>query len=306
MTSSEQIPSRDSATSIAWIVSLGLHFGVGVIAFFVTWTIIRAAEKPPQKVTANWHANQVTQQAALPVAHASIQEVTIELPTIELKLPLPDADGLKVMESISQGAPLPEFVKRVEEQEAKFMGLDAVAAESIVYVVDASGSMLLHLSSVVSELERSMLELHPKQSFSILFFQQDDAIQVPPRGKLQSANGSNIQAAVQWIKRSGKVIPSGSSNPIAALRSAIRLRPDVIYLLSENITGSGQYAVSAEAVLASLDRLNPIDPATGLRRVQINCIQYLTSDPSQTMQRIAAIHGGEDGYTFIMRGTVDE
>jgi len=59
-------------------------------------------------------------------------------------------------------------------------------------------------------------------------------------------------------------------------------------------------------LLAALNRLNPVDSRNGLRRVQINCIAYLTQDPLSTMQRIAEIHGGDDGYTFIERGRVGQ
>ncbi len=69
---------------------------------------------------------------------------------------------------------------------------DAVAAKRIVYVVDASGSMLLHLSTVLGELERSLRTLHPKQEFGIIFFQKDYAIAVPPRKSLVFANAKNI------------------------------------------------------------------------------------------------------------------
>ena len=100
------------------------------------------------------------------------------------------------------------------------------------------------------------------------------------------------------------MIPAGGSNPIVAMKTAMRLKPEVIYLLSENITGAGRYEVPAGELLAAIDRLNPVDARNGLRKVQINCIQYLTEDPNGTMQKIAEIHGGDDGYTFIERGKV--
>jgi hypothetical protein len=184
------------------------------------------------------------------------------------------------------------------------MGLDAVSAKRIVYVVDASGSMLLHLSTVLEELERSLRTLHPKQEFGIIFFQQEKSIVVPPRKSLVAANAKNITSAMEWVNTSGKVVPSGGSNPITAMKTAMKLKPDVIYLLSENITGAGRYEVPVSDLLKSLDELNPIDERNGLRRVQINCIAYLTQDPQHTMQRIAEIHGGDDGYTFIERGRV--
>ena len=186
------------------------------------------------------------------------------------------------------------------------MGLDAVAAKRIVYVVDASGSMLLHLSTVLHELQRSLATLHPKQEFSIVFFQQNKSITVPPRNSLRPATPHNISTVMEWIQTSGEVIPTGSSNPVAAIRTAMKLQPDVIYLLSENITGSGRYEVPPDELIAQLEKLNPVDPRNGRRRVQINCIQYLTKDSLGTMQRIAEIHGGDDGYTFIERGRVGQ
>ena len=89
-----------------------------------------------------------------------------------------------------------------------------------------------------------------------------------------------------------------------AIRTAMNLKPDIIYLLSVNITGAGGYEVPAEELLASLDIINPVDSRNGLRRVQINCIAFVTQDPLHTMQRIAEIHGGDDGYAFIERGRV--
>ena len=109
---------------------------------------------------------------------------------------------------------------------------------------------------------------------------------------------------MEWVNTRGKVIPSGGSNPINAMKMALKLKPDVIYLLSENITGAGRYEIPVNELLGSLDQLNPVDERNGLRPVQINCIAYLTQDPHRTMQRIAEIHGGDDGYTFIERGRV--
>ena len=38
---------------------------------------------------------------------------------------------------------------------------------------------------------------------------------------------------------------------------------------------------------------------TGRRRTQINCIQFLDTDPIDTLQEIARIHGGPDGFTIL-------
>lgn len=295
----------DTSKSIAWIVSIGMHAGIGILAFFITWSVVRVEENPPQIVTATWHDQQVDEMVKLPMALPPTPIAEIELPP----LPSPkDAvqDGFAVLHEINSGGEIPELAMRQPETEVQFMGLDAVAANRIIYVVDASGSMLLHLSAVLEELERSLRTLHPKQEFGIIFFQQEKAIVVPPLKSLVFANAKNISTAMEWVNTSGKVIPSGGSNPFNAMKIAMKLKPDIIYLLSENITGAGRYEVPAMDLLESLDNLNPIDDRNGFRRVQINCIEYLTQDPQQTMQRIAEIHGGDDGYTFVERGRVEK
>ena len=305
MMSNSVIPNAQTNKSIAWVISVGVHIGIGLLAFFITWSVVRVEEAPPRVVTSSWHEQQVNNQAKLPMKLPPTITPEVELPTLTPPKPKAEIqDGFAVLHTIASSGEIPELARREPEEEVKFMGLDAVAAKRIVYVVDASGSMILHLSTVLEELERSLRTLHPKQEFGIVFFQQDNAILVPPRRSLVSANASNITKAMQWVNTSGEVIPSGGSNPINALKSAMNLRPDVIYLLSENITGAGRYEVPAESLLEALNKINPIDSRNGLRRVQINCIQYLTHDPLRTMQRIAEIHGGDDGYTFIERGRV--
>ncbi|MBT4531235.1 MAG: hypothetical protein HOC27_08515 [Phycisphaerae bacterium] len=295
----------DLSRTLSWIISIGVHLGLGGIAFFITWSVISIEEEPPRVVTAQWHEQSHQENAKLPMNLPPSEEDVIipEVPTVQKPTPKKN-DGFAVLHQISSSGEIPTFATREPETEVQFMGLDAEAAKYIVYVVDASGSMLLHLSVVLEELERSLRTLHPKQEFGIIFFQQNDAIIVPPRKQLISATADNIDSAMKWISTSGKVIPAGGSNPIRAMKSAMRFKPDVIYLLSENITGAGRYEVPVDELMESLDSINPVDARNGLRRVQINCIQYLSEDPMQTMRKIADIHGGKDGYTFISRGKV--
>ena len=301
-----QKPKNTISKPVAWVVSLGLHIGLGALAFFITWTVISIEERPPVIVTPQWHEQNSIDDAQLPSEPLQTTEDQTDSSQL-VQLPEQQAnefDGFAVLHQISSTGVIPEFAKRDPETEVQFMGLDAQAARKIMYVVDASGSMLLHLSGVLEELERSLRTLHPKQQFGVIFFQQNDAIVVPPVKKLVHATAVNIDSTLKWIRTSGKVIPSGGSNPIEAMEVAVRMKPDVIYVLSENITGAGRYEVPVDELLQSLDELNPIDTRNGLRPVQINCIQYVTEDPMGTMRKIAEIHGGNDGYTFISRGKV--
>src|SRR4029450_8789695 len=105
----------------------------------------------------------------------------------------------------------------------------------------------------------------------------------------------------QWINDRNNIFPQGRSNPLAAIEKAMRLKPDVIFLLSENITGSGPFELAQAPLPALLEKLNPIDPETGRRTTQINCVQFLDPDPLDTLRKIAEIHGGTKGDRFLDR-----
>jgi hypothetical protein len=179
-----------------------------------------------------------------------------------------------------------------------FVGLQAEAVESVVYVVDASGSLVGTLPIVLDELERSLGRLAATQRFSIVFFQRNAALPLPPDGRLRSATPDSVREAMAWARRS--VRPSGRSNPVVALATALALKPDAIFLLSADITGSGEFEIAKEDLLAALDRLNPID-AAGLRRTRIQCIEILDPDPAGVLKAIAERHGGASGFRYLSR-----
>ena len=300
--------TQDISGPIAWSLSIGAHIGLALVAFFITWSVIRDEENPPRAVTAAWHEQAIVEQAEILVEIPALSQVVEKEPEqrepekiVTRQKPEQARDGLAVLHEIATTGNVPKKAAREPETEVKFMGLDAVAARRIVYVVDASGSMMLHLSTVLEELERSLRKLHPKQMFGVVFFQNKKSIAVPPKGELVYANASNIEKAMRW---SGKVTAFGYCNPIVAIKTAMRLEPEVMYLLSENITGTGSYEVPEEELLEAIDGLNPVDTRNGLRKVQINCIQFLSEDVNGTMEKIAKIHGGDDGYVCIERGKV--
>ena len=185
-----------------------------------------------------------------------------------------------------------------------FAGLSGGNAKRIAFVVDASGSMIATFPVITRELARSIGNLSPLQSYTVVFFQRDEAVSSPPTDRMVPATPENLRRTMEWIQ--GAVIPSGRSNPLRALKEAMDLEPEVIYLLSSNVTGSGNYAVDLDALLAQLEALNPPDPDTGQRTVRIQCIQFLDPDPSDALKKIAEIHsGGTDeeagGFRFLGR-----
>ncbi|MSR34009.1 MAG: hypothetical protein EXS12_04325 [Phycisphaerales bacterium] len=180
-----------------------------------------------------------------------------------------------------------------------FAGLKASNARRVVYVVDASGSLVGTFPLIIEELRKSLRRLDPRQSFGVIFFQRGEAITVPPGGNLQSATPERVSETMKWIE--SKMIPSGRSNPIVAFEAAMAMHPEIIFLLSSDITGAGEFEMSELALLAALERLNPVDSATGRRLTRVQCIQFLDPDPLGTLQRIAKDHGGENGFINITR-----
>lgn len=192
---------------------------------------------------------------------------------------------------------------------ASFAGLRAGNVRSVVFVVDASGSMMASLRTVIDELARSLSRLNPTQRFSIVFFQRNGAIAAPPEGRLRPATPEAIRTAIDWARR--EIRPAGRSDPIAALERALALEPDAIFLLGTAVTGTGDFEASTDEILARLERLNPIDAESGRRKVEIQCIQYLDPDPAGTLRAIAGRHSGDYGFRFVSReslglGPLDE
>ena len=78
---------------------------------------------------------------------------------------------------------------------------------------------------------------------------------------------------------------------------------NVIFIVSTDITGSGEFEIDKRDLLATLDSLNPMRNS-GTRAVRIRCIQLLDPDPLGTLEAIATEHGGKEGYAFIGRGQI--
>lgn len=111
------------------------------------------------------------------------------------------------------------------------------AGTKFVYVLDGSGSMTEPHSEARTRLERVKIELIrsigglPEQmEFFVIFFNR---FSVPmPAEKLQPASLANKRKYLEWCM---KVKGGGGTDPRAALKQALDLQPDVIYLLTDGV-----------------------------------------------------------------------
>jgi len=303
-----ETPAAHRVRSLApWVISPAVHVLLLLIGFLITWNVVARQEDKSVEIVADFYAPVYDPLAKMDLESSTdtpkLQETLIPTEIIKpeelAETPLAEVDPLQLFSDAQAMSSLAEFAPHAAEGSASFVGLKATNARRIVYVIDASGSMLRSLKYVIEELARSLDGLSPRQSYAIVFYQRADAIMVPPLRELSRAVPEAKLRSLEWINQN--IIPSGNSNPLSAIQEAIKLRPDAIFLLSDNITGAGQFEIDQHDLLDLLDRANPIDKATGRRTTQINCIQFLDPDPLNTLEEIARIHGGQNGYRFLDR-----
>jgi hypothetical protein len=105
-------------------------------------------------------------------------------------------------------------------------------ADTVVFIVDMSGSMEGHrFDRAVEELIRSLNTLQPSQKFFIYFY---NGVTYPMFGersaKLMPATTGNRAKAAKWIRA---FRPEGDTAPEDAIERALKLKPQVIYFLTD-------------------------------------------------------------------------
>lgn len=322
-----RIEAPRGARLTGWSLSLLVHAALVVSSFFVVWSVVLPqGEKPPVYVsfddpspaaasdTREYVPGETGVSGATPTAVVSsafpVDTSGAGAPTL--------SDILSRLDPSAQ--PLPDARPATSEQEqvvnqrrvpdVRFAGLGASNARDIVYVVDASGSMISTFPVVLGELKRSLLKLTSVQRFQIIFFGPSGHIAAPHPAdgpdtvkniRLIRATRENVERVLEWAN---SVTPAGRSNPIPTLKIALGLRPDAVFVLSNIITGMGQWEPDRAEILAQLEELNPavaVSSGPPRRRVTIKTIQFLDEDPAGILQSIGQAHGGKDGYKFISR-----
>lgn len=288
-------------------VSLAVHGGLVALLLTVT---VRIATSPPRAAPIETPPVTLRSPAPNPAATASTQpgptapgsfapqaaaaienrsEVgTAAAPTLTLEQASRRAEAL----ASATAERAQDAAKR--DIGASFAASGATRGKRIVYVVDGSGPMIDCIGDVMAELRRSVGRLDPEQRFAVLLFrgrEGQSSVSSPIDGgrALVAADQAAVERVTEWSRR---VAAAGRSTPLAGLRRALALDPDVIFLLTRSITRTGGtgWGAGRAQILAELDRLNPRDPRTGRRRAVIKCVQFLEPDPTGVMRAIAQAH----------------
>ncbi|MGO9600888.1 MAG: vWA domain-containing protein [Isosphaeraceae bacterium] len=105
---------------------------------------------------------------------------------------------------------------------------------SFAYVIDCSGSMAMQNSLEVAkrELLSSLGQLPPDARFSVIFYSLDARVFTDPDGKpgLMPATSSNKLRVQEQLRT---VPPFGGTDHMLALRTALALKPEVIFFLTD-------------------------------------------------------------------------
>jgi len=288
---------------LPWVTSVLFHLGIIVLTLFVVWSTMGPEEDknivPVAKLSENpgselSQAQQTEPQNARSQREVRTEEVESEQ-SMDQQLEMESESEMELV-GVSGGggggnpAPFGTTGQQNTELSAEMFGTGG-NARKIAYLVDASGSLIDTLPFVIRELKRSINELSEKQQFTIFFFQAGEAIEVPPR-RWKRATAEMKSEVADWISlEAGNIVPRGATTPIPAVKAVMRYNPELLFILSDNITGQGRYEVDQRKLLELLDKHNPD------RQMKVNCIQFLYPDPLNTLKTIAEEHGGN--YTFV-------
>jgi len=293
---------------LPWAITILLHVGVILLAFFLVWStvkevdeeetiipIARLSETPGVQLQQRTQTQELTRRTTRSTSRSLSQSQSQSQSELQSEVSTESSlIGVAGGASGAKANPFSEAISGSTEFKATMYGTGG-NAKRIAYLIDASGSLIDTLPFVILELKRSISELKEQQRFTLIFFQGEDAIEVPPRG-LKRADQQTKQKVLRWIDpKAGNIVPAGQSNPVAAIELALRYKPQLMFILSDDITGRGRYEVDQHRLIQRVAEANKAS-------TKINTIQFLYPDPvasfsKATLEIIAEQSGGM--YKFL-------
>ncbi len=159
-------------------------------------------------------------------------------------------------------------------RQASFYGIRS-QGQIFVYVVDCSGSMIedARLWRAKQEVRRSIMALQYPQRFKVIFY--NEATLPSPGDSPKSADLPGKDQLIRWMNA---IEPAGETDPRAAMKLAIALRPDAIFLLSD-----GEYPPGAAEAIAK----------SNASHVPVHCVDLSGGVGGDQLRKIASDSGGQ-------------
>lgn len=159
-------------------------------------------------------------------------------------------------------------------RQTSFFGVRAQGT-FFIYVVDCSGSMgdRQRLVRAKAELRRAVAKLRFPQRYMVIFY--NDRPLPMPQGIPVSASSKARAKTFTWLNR---VTAEGKTDPRGALRMALSLRPNAVFLLSDGAYPKG-----------TVEAVNQVNT----RRIPIHCIDLSGGAAGNDLKRIAHTSHGQ-------------
>jgi len=225
-----------------------------------------------------------------PLGELAMTEVSLDLPPAQS---VPKTSDLMREVSSSTAQLSKAAVKADQPSNVKFAGVDG-GGNHFVYLVDSSNSMR-NFNEARTELLRSIDSLRPDQRFYVVFYDQTPEfmrLKHPASDEPASvlATIENKTALRRWAMA---VQQERGKSPTEVLPFAFKLRPDVIFLLSD-----GEFSAQTEQVIRENNHQENLFGDAGPISI-IHTIRYPGfstaegRDAEVQMRRIAAENGGQ-------------
>jgi hypothetical protein len=160
-------------------------------------------------------------------------------------------------------------------RQTSFFGIRA-RGQFFIYVVDRSRSMIDNdrFARATIELRKSVFSLQQPQKFEVIFY-NTESIPMPGGPIPRSADLEAKNQLLLWIRL---MEPDGGTDPRVALKQALSLRPDAVFLLSDGDLPEGS--------VREIDKLNTA-------KIPIHCVDLAGGLAGDDLKRIADHNGGE-------------
>jgi hypothetical protein len=164
-------------------------------------------------------------------------------------------------------------------------------AHSFAYVIDCSGSMATRNSLEVAkrELTSSLNQLPPDAQFAVVFYNLQATVFSDPAGRkgMMAATATNKARVANQL---GLVGPDGGTDHMLALRSALSMRPEVIFFLTDaDLMTQGD--VSSVLAQSGSTRIQAVEFGRG----------FELGGQTNPLRRLATATGGTYRYIDVTR-----
>ena len=303
----------------AWVLSALLHITIVLVLGFTMRVMPRGAADEPARAAGIVLARRTAEQVEYFDEDHEVQEdsetaataPTAELPRADPQLiagnplaNLPDVLGPLTPEgglqevlpdagTLTQGRPPAQRIGR--QIQTSIFGITGQGTK-FVYVFDRSGSMSEFnqrpLRASKTELIASLRELDDIHQFQIIFYNERPQIFNPTDGvpRLMWADSRGKLLGERFVRG---VLANGGTRHMEALKLAIRMRPDVIFFLTD--------AEEPQLTAAELDRIRRLNAPVG---ASIQTIQFgfgPDSGNDNFLRRMARQNQGRHVYVDIAR-----